>query len=169
MYEQAIRSLPFNVRTGTNTLKPSPGGKQSARFSYNTVSQGKRREALFSGGSKRTDTMDLVIKCKESLNSLMEGTPDAQTAETRQPNGKKSIKERFYMYSEEYSPLVQFMHLEHSHRKIKRPRSPRNGMHVKQQSEDWSTNLLDHLNSQQVHDEGIVFKSRTANTDGETF
>lgn len=43
MYEQAIRSLPFRLHTGTKTVKPSPGGKQSGRFSYNTENQGKMK------------------------------------------------------------------------------------------------------------------------------
>lgn len=39
----------------------------------------------------------------------MRHTPEVKTAEIEPYNVKKTIKERFYMYSEEYSPLVQFM------------------------------------------------------------
>ena len=145
MYEQAVRSLPFNTHTAGTSIKPSPGNYLSARFSYN-ISQGKRKEVK--GLQKSQDGIKLVGKCKESLNSLMDGTPEAMTADTRQCNRQKAIKERFYMYSQEYSPLVQFMNRENSQRKSKQTRSPGKGTHVKQQSEDWAANLLDHMSTQ---------------------
>jgi hypothetical protein len=68
---------------------------------------------------------------------------------------KKKKQARYYMYSQEYSPLVQFMQVLGPPNK--KPRVHKSPAKEIRESAEWGINPLE------VQDEGVVFKSNRSN------
>jgi len=138
-------------RASKTSSKHSPGPAmrlytaQAGRLKSGT----KKTFTQVNQSPQRYDTFDLA-KHNNAWHSI-DGTPEGSSCENK---AVRKNQDRFYMYSQEYSPLVQFMQVigpQH-----KKPRAHKSPMKVAE-SNDW--NVLD----QQIDEEGVVFKSNPSN------